>query len=180
MKRTFDILFSLIALIIFAIPMSFISLWLKLVEKHPVIFRQQRIGLHKQPFAVLKFQTLVDDEPTPMGRILRKTGLDELPQFINVLWGEMSIVGPRPLTPYDIERLEWHDEFYATRWHVKPGITGLAQIYGGQHKKLSWFWDQKYIEVGTVPLDFVLVLVSFAMNLFGKARVRRLLLSLRR
>lgn len=175
MKRIFDIIFSMIALMIFLIPILIISLMLKFREKHPVIFKQKRIGFNKQSFDILKFQTMVNNVPTPAGRFLRRTGLDELPQFINVLRGDMSIVGPRALTDYDIERLRWNNDFYASRWYVKPGITGFAQIYGGQHKKTSWFWDKKYVAAGNVLIDFVLVMVSFSMNIFGKTKVRKLI-----
>ncbi len=174
-KRIFDIFFSFIAILIFAIPMIVIAFVLKIIERHPVIFRQERIGFHRRKFNILKFQTMVDDKATKAGRILRKTGLDELPQFFNVLKGDMSIVGPRALTEYDIFRLNWDSEYYNSRWSIKPGITGLAQIYGGQHKKTSWFWDSKYIEVRRIPVDFSLVMISFMMNIFGKTRIRTMI-----
>jgi lipopolysaccharide/colanic/teichoic acid biosynthesis glycosyltransferase len=139
MKRTFDILFSLVAILVFAIPTAIISLLLIFKEKHPVFFRQDRIGKHKQVFRMLKFQTMVNEVPTKTGKLLRKTGLDELPQFINVLKGEMSIVGPRALTAFDISRIGWADDYHKIRWNLKPGITGFAQLYGGQHRKTSWF-----------------------------------------
>lgn len=175
MKRLFDITFSLIALSIFSIPMMLISVMLKFKEKHPVIFKQERIGLNKQKFEILKFQTLVDEIPTQTGKFLRKTGLDELPQFLNVLKGDMSIVGPRALTGYDIERLKWDTDFYSIRWDVKPGISGFAQLYGGQNKNTSWFWDKKYIEISSLLTDFYIILLSFAMNIFGKTRVRNII-----
>ncbi len=116
-----------------------------------------------------------DHQVTSTGKWLRLTGLDEIPQFINVLKGEMSIVGPRALTAEDIDRLGWNDDFHQTRWSVSPGITGLAQLYGGQHKKVSWFWDSQYLTQHDVGLDFAIVLLSFAMNLLGKTRVRRII-----
>ncbi|MGR0482598.1 MAG: sugar transferase [Candidatus Electronema sp. V4] len=175
MSRLFDIILSLIALTIFAIPISIIAFLLQVKEKNPVLFRQQRIGFNKKPFVILKFQTIVNGVPTPVGRILRKTGLDELPQFINVLRGDMSIVGPRALTDADIKRLGWDSQYYASRWDVKPGITGLAQLYGGQHRKTSWFFDKKYLEHRTWRIDIALILASFLMNLFGKTRVRKMI-----
>jgi len=116
-----------------------------------------------------------DHHVTATGKWLRLTGLDEIPQFINVLKGEMSIVGPRALTAEDIDRLGWNDDFHQIRWRVRPGITGLAQLYGGQHKKVSWFWDSQYLAHPDVGLDFAIVLLSFAMNLLGKIRVRRII-----
>ena len=173
MKRLFDITFSIIALIVFSFPMLVISLLILLKEKHSIIFRQERIGKNKKPFNILKFQTMVNGIVTPTGKVLRRTGLDELMQFINVLRGDMSIIGPRALMISDIERLGWNDEFHACRWNIKPGISGFAQIYGGQHRKLSWFWDKKYIEHHHIFIDFRIICISFAMNLFGKTKVRR-------
>jgi len=175
MKRLFDILFSCTALIVFAFPILCIVLLLIWKEKHAVIFKQIRIGIDKVPFEIWKFQTLVDGNPTKTGAFLRKTGLDELPQFVNVLRGEMSIVGPRALTQTDIERLNWNDTFHAKRWNCKPGITGFAQIYGGQHRKTSWFFDQLYFKKQNPVIDFIIVCCSFLMNIFGKTRMRRII-----
>ncbi|WP_118972200.1 sugar transferase [Taibaiella koreensis] len=175
MKRLFDILFSLIALAVFFLPAIIIAAILLLKERHAVFFLQQRTGRNKKTFRIFKFRTMTRQVPTATGRLLRKTGLDELPQFINVLKGDMSIVGPRALTPEDIERLRWHDTYHALRWQVKPGITGYAQLYGGQHRKTSWFWDRYYIRNHNVVADAGVVVVSFLMNVFGKTRVRRIL-----
>lgn len=114
-KRGFDIFLSLIALIIFAIPMLIIALWIKVDSPHEkVLFKQERIGIDNVPFTILKFRSMRDDAPhqmatenfenpemyiTRVGKILRKTSMDELPQLLNVLKGDMSIVGPRPLIP---------------------------------------------------------------------------------
>jgi len=175
MKRLFDIAFSLIALTVFAFPSLLISTVLVIREKHPVIFKQNRIGLNKRIFAIYKFQTMINEVPTRTGKFLRKTGLDEIPQFINVLKGEMSIVGPRALTDDDIKRLNWNTETYSSRWKVKPGISGFAQIYGGQNKETSWYWDKKYINHSNIAIDFIVVIISFAMNLIGKRRVRNII-----
>ena len=175
MKRLFDITFSFIALLVFAIPIIIISALLAFKERHPILFRQYRVGKNKKNFQILKFQTMINEMPTKTGKILRKTGLDELPQFINVLKGDMSIVGPRALTNFDIERLGWHNDYHSIRWKLKPGITGFAQIYGGQHRKTSWFWDKYYIKNNNVLIDFGIVGISFLMNIFGKTRVRQII-----
>jgi lipopolysaccharide/colanic/teichoic acid biosynthesis glycosyltransferase len=173
MKRLLDIFLSLIAITVFLIPMIIISLLLVLIEKHQVLFRQTRVGYKKSKFNILKFQTMIDGVPTKTGKVLRKTGLDELPQFINVLKGDMSIVGPRALTEYDIQRLGWDEKKYSIRWELKPGITGFSQIYGGQHKRTSWFFDMYYVKNRNLCVDFAIILVSFAMNIVGKTRTRR-------
>jgi lipopolysaccharide/colanic/teichoic acid biosynthesis glycosyltransferase len=175
MKRAFDILFSCIALFVFAVPMAIIAVVLVGRERHAVLFRQDRVGRNKVGFRIFKFQTMVDEIPTRTGRILRKTGLDELPQFLNVLKGDMSIVGPRALTGSDIERLNWDDDFHSIRWDINPGITGFAQIYGGQHRKTSWFWDTYYIRHRTLVIDVGIIGISFLMNIFGKTKVRRII-----
>lgn len=143
-KRGFDIFLSLIALIIFAIPMLIIALWIKVDSPHEkVLFKQERIGIDNVPFTILKFRSMRDDAPhqmatenfenpemyiTRVGKILRKTSMDELPQLFNVLKGDMSIVGPRPLIPKEKYELKLRDEYGANK--ILPGITGLAQVHG--------------------------------------------------
>lgn len=143
-KRGFDIFFSLIAIIILAIPMMIIALWIKIDSPHEkVLFKQERIGINNVPFTILKFRSMRDDAPhqiatenfenpemyiTQVGKILRKSSLDELPQLFNVLKGDMSIVGPRPLIPKEKYVLKLRDEYGANK--ILPGITGLAQVHG--------------------------------------------------
>lgn len=143
-KRGFDIFFSLIAIIILAIPMMIIALWIKIDSPHEkVLFKQERIGINNVPFTILKFRSMRDDAPhqmatenfenpemyiTRVGKILRKTSLDELPQLLNVLKGDMSIVGPRPLIPKEKYVLKLRNEYGANK--ILPGITGLAQVHG--------------------------------------------------
>ena len=143
-KRGFDIFFSLVAIIILAIPMMIIALWIKIDSPHEkVLFKQERIGINNVPFTILKFRSMRDDAPhqmatenfenpemyiTRVGKILRKASLDELPQLFNVLKGDMSIVGPRPLIPKEKYVLKLRDEYGANK--ILPGITGLAQVHG--------------------------------------------------
>ena len=127
-KRLFDFACLVAALPLFGLPMLAIALAIKIDDGGPVFFRQLRAGLDRREFEVLKFRTMRDGAVTRAGRWLRLSGLDELPQFLNVLYGQMSIVGPRPLTVSDIERLGWTEGEVLRRWNVKPGITGLAQI----------------------------------------------------
>ena len=128
MKRIFDIVFSIIGLLVFSLPIGIVCLLIKCWEHHPILFKQTRIGKAMKPFPILKIQTMVDDQVTPVGRIIRATGLDEVPQFINVLQGDMSIVGPRALTIDSIREMNWDDGQHNKRWSVKPGITGFAQL----------------------------------------------------
>ena len=114
----------------------------------PVLFRQTRLGRGRRPFTILKFRSMANGKVTPVGRVLRATGLDELPQsyelpqFINILRGEMSAVGPRPLTQADVERLGWTGPEYDFRWLARPGLTGLAQIAGSDSPQASLELDR--------------------------------------
>lgn len=173
-KRGFDIFFSLIAIIILAIPMMIIALWIKIDSPHEkVLFKQERIGINNVPFTILKFRSMRDDAPhqmatenfenpemyiTRVGKILRKTSLDELPQLLNVLKGDMSIVGPRPLIPKEKYVLKLRDECGANK--ILPGITGLAQVHGRDQvtdeNKASY--DGKYALNVSLLLDASIIL----------------------
>lgn len=173
-KRGFDIFLSLIALIIFAIPMLIIALWIKVDSPHEkVLFKQERIGIDNVPFTILKFRSMRDDAPhqmatenfenpemyiTRVGKILRKTSMDELPQLFNVLKGDMSIVGPRPLIPKEKYVLKLRDEYGANK--ILPGITGLAQVHGRDQvtdeNKASY--DGKYALNVSLLLDASIIL----------------------
>jgi Undecaprenyl-phosphate glucose phosphotransferase len=143
-KRAFDILFSLAALIVAAPLMAALAVLVKVTSQGPVFYRQQRMGMDGHLFDMLKFRTMrVDaevqgarfathDDPrrTPIGSFLRRFSLDELPQFLNVLVGDMSLVGPRPERPVFIEAFKQQIPRYHLRHMVKSGITGWAQIHG--------------------------------------------------
>ncbi|MES9987844.1 MAG: sugar transferase [Candidatus Thiodiazotropha endolucinida] len=168
-KRAFDLVFAAMGLALFA-PLLLIILVLILLEDGaPVVFAQQRIGRHFRPFTLYKLRSMRNGKVTRVGGWLRKTGLDEILQFINVLKGSMSLVGPRPLTREDARRLNLYDE-NLPRFRLRPGITGMAQLYAGQGFRVTQFLERNYIERQSLCLDLLLVLCSLLVNLFGKQR----------
>ena len=118
-----------------------IGLLIFILEQDQIYFSQNRLGQNKVTFTIYKLRTMKNGKITPFGKILRKTGIDEIPQLINIIKGDIYFIGPRPLTQFDIERLNWTSNFYSKRWRVKPGLTGLAQLSPMCHKKMSWFYD---------------------------------------
>ncbi|MBN1142676.1 MAG: TIGR03013 family PEP-CTERM/XrtA system glycosyltransferase [Deltaproteobacteria bacterium] len=187
-KRIFDVTFALVGLV-FALPfMPFIALAVKLSSPGPVFFCQVRLGKDEKPFLLCKFRTMREDaekltgavyaqqnDPrvTAVGRFLRKSRLDELPQLFNVLVGDMSFVGPRPERPEFVEKLNQKFSFYSKRHSVKPGITGWAQVrypYGASdedsNEKLKY--DLYYIKNYSLKLDFYIVLETIKVVLFGR------------
>jgi lipopolysaccharide/colanic/teichoic acid biosynthesis glycosyltransferase len=177
--RAYDVAFALIGCQVFAPFFALASALIKLEDGGPVLFRQERIGKGRQPFYILKLRTMRGGEVTRVGKWLRATGLDETTQFFNVLLGDMSMVGPRPLTRADIERLGWTKLEHDARWDQKPGITGLAQLFGGQAGKSSLRLDLLYGKRRSAWLDTQLIAASFVVNLAGKRRTRRWLRKLR-
>ena len=139
----------------------------------PPFFFQSRIGRGRRPFTVIKFRTMSQQRVTRVGQVLRRTGLDELPQLLNVARGEMSMVGPRPLTPQDVERLGWTDPSFDWRFNARPGITGLSQLLAGRGVRSSRRLDRLYLKRQSLPLDVRLITFSLAANLLGKRRVGR-------
>ena len=109
-------------------------------------------------------------EITTMGKVIRKLGIDELPQLWNIVLGDMNFVGPRPLTQFDIDRLEWNTTSHKIRWTVKPGITGMAQLSNICDKEVSWNNDLEYINHRSGSLDRKLILKSILIPIVGKAK----------
>jgi lipopolysaccharide/colanic/teichoic acid biosynthesis glycosyltransferase len=175
-KRLFDLVGSLGGLLAFSPVMAIVVVAIVLEDGWPVLFCQERLGRCRRPFTIFKFRSMKDGRITRVGRILRATGLDELPQFINILRGNMSAVGPRPLTAADVTRLGWTTSRYDFRWQVLPGLTGLAQVTEARSGRLSLGLDRRYVARQSLWLDLRLVAVSFAINALGKTRVRRLLM----
>jgi undecaprenyl phosphate N,N'-diacetylbacillosamine 1-phosphate transferase len=166
-KRLVDLSISIPAVILLALPFAAIALAIKLDDRGPVLFRQERVGRGGRSFRVWKFRTMIvnavsqgfgntvasdDDRITRVGRLLRKFGVDELPQILNVLSGEMSLVGPRPTLSYQVEH---YDAMQRRRLEVRPGITSLAVVSG--RNALSWVdrieLDVWYIDHWSLGLD---------------------------
>ena len=175
MKRLFDLAGACAGLIVFAPIMAVIAVVVLVDDGGPVFFRQARLGRRRRPFTILKFRSMRDDRVTRAGRVLRATGLDEIPQFLNILRGDMSAVGPRPLTDADVQRLGWTSATYDFRWDTRPGLTGLAQIVGAKTAEEALELDRAYVARWKPLLDCQLIALSFAVNALGKVRVRQLL-----
>lgn len=176
LKRGFDIVFAVAAIVITLPLLVLIAIGIKLTSRGPVIFKQQRVGLNRRTFHMYKFRTMkvlkervsdtqwtTADDPrrTKFGTFLRKTSLDELPQFFNVLCGHMSVVGPRPERPYFVEQFKEEIPKYMVKHHIRPGITGWAQSNGlrgdtsiEDRIKLDIF----YIENWTLLFDVKIIL----------------------
>jgi lipopolysaccharide/colanic/teichoic acid biosynthesis glycosyltransferase len=174
-KRLFDLAGACAGLIVFAPIMAVIAVVVLVDDGGPVFFRQARLGRRRRPFTILKFRSMRDDRVTRAGRVLRATGLDEIPQFLNILRGDMSAVGPRPLTDADVQRLGWTSATYDFRWDTRPGLTGLAQIVGAKTAEEALELDRAYVARWKPLLDCQLIALSFAVNALGKVRVRQLL-----
>jgi sugar transferase EpsL len=169
MKRLLDIILALILLILGFPLLTFIAVFIFLEDGFPIFFRQTRPGYFEKPFTIIKFRTMKNDvnmnvsndskRITKLGKFLRKTSLDELPEIWNVLKGEMSFVGPRPLL---LEYLDLYSKQQRIRHSVKPGITGWAQVNGRNNID----WDEKlaldiwYVENKGPFLDFKIMLLT--------------------
>jgi lipopolysaccharide/colanic/teichoic acid biosynthesis glycosyltransferase len=129
-QRLFDIAGAAGGILFFSPVMAAVAVAIRLDDGGPIVFRQERLGERRVPFTILKFRSMRDGETTRVGRLLRGTGLDELPQLVNVLRGDMSAVGPRPLQAADVARWGWNTPRHDFRWQVRPGLTGLGQLRG--------------------------------------------------
>ena len=172
-QRIFDVIGAAAGLAVFAPVMAIIAVAIVADDGVPVLFRQERIGCRRRPFQILKFRSMRDGRVTPVGRVLRATGLDEIPQFINILRGDMSAVGPRPLTADDVARLGWNGAEFDFRWSRRPGLTGLAQLVGARADNDALRLDRVHASEWSPILDSQLIAWSFAVNAFGKTRTRR-------
>jgi Undecaprenyl-phosphate glucose phosphotransferase len=185
-KRAFDIAFSLVVLVGLSPVVAFLAVGVKLTSPGPILFRQERMGLDGQRFRMLKFRTMrVDAEAhtgpvwtsqgdprrVPFGTFLRRFSLDELPQFVNVLRGEMSVVGPRPERPIFVERFRQTVPGYMLRHKVKSGLTGWAQVHGlrgntSLEKRIEY--DLEYIERWSLGLDLRIIALTMVRLLFER------------
>lgn len=112
-------------------------------------------------------------EVSKLGAVLRRTGLDELPQLINIFKGEMNFIGPRPLTQYDIDRLAWNDEIYSSRWNARPGLTGMAQLSPVCDKRATMTLDRYYAKNKSALLDLKIIIYSFLALVAGKGLAQK-------
>jgi lipopolysaccharide/colanic/teichoic acid biosynthesis glycosyltransferase len=193
-KRAMDVVVAITLLIALAPLFLVIAALIKLTSPGPVVFRQRRPGLHRRPFIMLKFRTMtvdaerheaslrplsddvffkMKDDPrvTLVGRVLRRWSLDELPQLINVLKGEMSLVGPRPVLLSDLEHFDEWKQF--RRFNVRPGMTGLWQVSGRSNAsdECRMRCDLEYVATWSLLLDLKLLLKTIPVVLKGDGAV---------
>lgn len=188
LKRTFDILASLVLLVIFSPVFLFIFIAIKL-GGGPVIYKQERIGRGGKPFYIYKFRSMKEDAEkdgpklsasieeedrlTKIGRFIRKHHLDELPQFWNVLIGDMSFIGPRPERKYFIDKIVKIDPRYVCLYQIRPGVTSYATLYNGytdtMEKMLKRLeYDLEYLEHGSFGFDLKILFKTFISIVMGK------------
>ena len=185
-KRLVDIIGSIVCIILFSPIMAVVAVLVKKSSPGPIIFCQERVGLHNKPFKMYKFRSMgvqsaskeqkawtVHNDPrvTPVGRIIRKTSLDELPQLFNVLKGDMSLIGPRPERPLFVEKFKEEIPRYMIKHQVRPGLTGWAQVNGYRgdtsiRKRIEY--DLYYIENWTLGFDFKIIFLTFFKGFINK------------
>ncbi len=185
-KRIIDVFGAVVALIIFSPVMLVTAIAVKVTSPGPVLFKQERVGLHNRPFNMYKFRSMVEQTPeeeedkwttpddprvTKVGKFIRRTSIDELPQLFNVLIGSMSLVGPRPERPQFVERFKEEIPRYMIKHQVRPGMTGWAQVNGYRgdtsiEKRIEY--DLYYIENWTLGLDFKILFLTFFKGFVNK------------
>lgn len=182
-KRIVDIFGSLVALVLFSPVMLITAIAVKCSSPGPVFYSQERVGLHNRPFKMYKFRSMRaaevkngwttknDPRVTGVGKFIRKTSIDELPQLYNVLRGDMSLVGPRPERPFYVEKFKEEIPRYMVKHQVRPGMTGWAQINGYRgdtsiRKRIDY--DLYYIENWTIGLDFKILFLTFFKGFINK------------
>jgi len=178
-RRLFDLGFAAVGCVVFAPVVAAASTAILVSDGAPVVFRQERVGLGRRRFSVLKLRTMRDGRVTRVGGWLRATGIDETLQFLNVLRGEMGMCGPRPLTPDDVARLGLAEPANDFRFSVRPGITGLAQLFAGRGRSHSRRLDRLQVARSSLALDTLVVFASFVVNVLGKKKTQHLLQRLR-
>ena len=186
MKRIVDLAGALFGLIVFSPLMLVTALLIKITSPGPVLFSQERIGLHNRPFKMYKFRSMEVQDPgrersqwttphdprvTPVGRFIRKTSIDEMPQFFNVLIGDMSLVGPRPERPLFVEKFKEEIPRYMIKHQVRPGLTGWAQVNGSRGatsitKRIEH--DLYYIENWSLGFDFKIMFLTVFKGFINK------------
>lgn len=185
-KRVIDIIGSLALILLFSIPMLLVALIIKCTSPGPLIFKQERVGLHNKPFKMFKFRSMevqeesaekhawtIQNDPrvTPIGKFIRKTSLDETPQFFNVLKGDMSLVGPRPERPFFVDKFKEEIPRYMIKHQVRPGITGWAQVNGYRGDtsiRMRIDCDLYYIENWSIGLDIKILFLTIFKGFVNK------------
>ena len=172
-RTIFDLSVSVLGITVLSPALAAAAAIILLDDGSPVLFRQARLGTNRVPFRLLKLRTMRAGRVTRAGAWLRATGLDEAPQFWNVVRGEMSVVGPRPLTPDDIVRLGWNGPAHDVRFLAKPGITGPVQVLGAISAADSARLEREYLTRRSAGLDLAIVVATSAVLVLGKDRVGR-------
>lgn len=183
-KRCFDFCVALLSLVVLFVPMFLIAICIKCSSHGPIFYSQERLGLNGKTFKVLKFRSMVHDaekngiqwceanDPrvTKVGKFLRNHHLDELPQILNILVGDMSLVGPRPERKYFYDVFETYIHGFHERLRVKPGLTGLAQISGDGHTppEEKIIYDIDYINKRSMFFDIKILCKTFVIVLAGR------------
>jgi len=168
-------IFAFVLLIALIPVLLMTSLAIVVLSGFPIFFVQERIGLDRKTFRIYKFRTMRNGKISFIGKVLRKTGIDEIPQLINIMGGTMVFVGPRPLTQADIERLEWNTNVHDERWAVHPGITGMAQLVNVCDKNVTWKNDIAYVRNKSARLNLKVLWQSLLIPFIGKSKTKNLL-----